>query len=305
MDLTKLQYFVVTAESTTMQRAAERLYVSQSTLSVSIRALEREMGITLFEKRGRNLALTDAGKICLLEAKGVLSHVALFQEHMSMLQDGKQNKLMIITEALDISDLFRPVAEHLLHDLILSQPSVPRHEVRSLLFSRRAHAALTLTDDTDSKFQSTLLLEDQIMALMHENHPLAGYGELDFFQLDNQDIVSMPKEYAYRTQCEAMYLLAGFKINRVHEVMDFRSVPGSVMQQHGIAFIPRYTWNSMSNELPDCLRAIPINDPACVRRIYLTQRRDEPVDEPLKSYIDILHRFIAFTTINGHYPNAP
>ena len=75
MELRHLRYLVVVAEEQNVTRAAERLHVSQPPLSRQIRDLEAELGVALFRRTAKSLALTEAGKIFLIEARGVLLQV--------------------------------------------------------------------------------------------------------------------------------------------------------------------------------------------------------------------------------------
>ena len=75
MELRHLRYFVAIAETGTMARAAERVHVTQSTLSHQLAQLERDLGTVLFERVGRNLRLSDAGNAWLAHARGILAQV--------------------------------------------------------------------------------------------------------------------------------------------------------------------------------------------------------------------------------------
>jgi DNA-binding transcriptional LysR family regulator len=72
MELRHLRYFVIVAEEQNVTRAAERLHVSQPPLSRQIRDLEQELGVSLFRRTAKSLALTEAGKVFLNEARTVL-----------------------------------------------------------------------------------------------------------------------------------------------------------------------------------------------------------------------------------------
>lgn len=74
MDLRQLQQFVVLAETLNFREAAERLFMSQPPLSVSIKKLEEEIGVTLFNRNKHRVLLTDAGHAILSDARKSLFH---------------------------------------------------------------------------------------------------------------------------------------------------------------------------------------------------------------------------------------
>ena len=75
MELRHLRYFVTVAREGHVTRAAEKLHMQQPPLSQQIRALEREIGATLFERHPRGVSLTDAGRSFLADAETILASV--------------------------------------------------------------------------------------------------------------------------------------------------------------------------------------------------------------------------------------
>lgn len=75
MELRHLRYFVAVAEEQNVTRAAARLHVSQPPLTRQIRDLESELGVTLFERTGKSIRLTAAGRVFLAEARAALARV--------------------------------------------------------------------------------------------------------------------------------------------------------------------------------------------------------------------------------------
>jgi DNA-binding transcriptional LysR family regulator len=73
MDIYQIRYFLAIVETGGFTKAAERLFVSQPSLSVGIKKLEQELGVSLFERGGRRSVLTPAGQFFLTKAQSILT----------------------------------------------------------------------------------------------------------------------------------------------------------------------------------------------------------------------------------------
>lgn len=80
MTLQQIYYMIVTAEVGSMNKAAEKLFISQPTLTSAIKELESELGITIFERTNRGVLLTDEGNDFLMSARQIYQQYELLKE---------------------------------------------------------------------------------------------------------------------------------------------------------------------------------------------------------------------------------
>ena len=95
MDLRQLRYFVTVAEELHFGRAAERLSMTQPPLSQQIRALEEELGVTLFHRTQRSVALTPVGARWLVEVRRVLAEAGALPALAQRLARGEVGSLSL------------------------------------------------------------------------------------------------------------------------------------------------------------------------------------------------------------------
>ena len=109
MELRHLRYFVAVAENLSFRRAAHRLHVSHPALSQQVHDLENELGLKLFERNSRRVALTEAGRAFLIGGRRVL---AAAKEAVAQAQEaakGERGRLVIASLG-PLTSSFLPVA---------------------------------------------------------------------------------------------------------------------------------------------------------------------------------------------------
>lgn len=87
MTINQLQYFIVTAQELHFGRAARILHIAQPSLSCAMANLEEEIGLPLFEKHGKNISLSAAGRLLQKQASRILEQIASTQRQLSLLKE--------------------------------------------------------------------------------------------------------------------------------------------------------------------------------------------------------------------------
>lgn len=166
MDFRVLQTFVVAAATENFHQAAEALFIAQPTVSQHIRQLEKELGIKLFERVGKRVRLTAAGKRYLPHAKGLLEQWHHGMEDLQAWRQGYREKLQVAVSPI----IARARLSHLLHrftklypDVDLSIKIAESVEIGPLVQSGQADLGLTRMVPGEFHLATYLLYEDPVV----------------------------------------------------------------------------------------------------------------------------------------------
>lgn len=244
MELRHLEYFVAVAEEEHFTRAAERLRLAQSGLSASIRSLERELGAPLFVRSTRRVALTEAGRALLAEARRTLASVAAARNAVAAVQGLLRGTVSIGTEqCLAVIDLptalsrFRAVHPGVEVRLRQGGSSGLLEEVRTggldlafvALSGGRAPAGVGLTP----------LTTEPMMLVCHPGHPLAAHEAVDWSALADEIFVDFHPDWGARQVTDRAFGAAGLERHVAVEVNDVHSLLDFVAADLGVALVPR------------------------------------------------------------------
>jgi len=175
MDLRDLHYFEVIAELEHMGRASERLHRTQPALTSSIRRLEQDCGVRLFEKSGRGIRLTEAGQVLLKWARRTRLDVHDAQQEINHLAHGLVGTVRVGIVPTAAQFLLPPA----MRQLIREAPEVNLHTVvglidvlRSLLHSGEVDMTIGTEGMAEPGFTSEFLGEDPIVVVANASHEI-------------------------------------------------------------------------------------------------------------------------------------
>src|SRR3974390_58274 len=120
MELRHLRYFVAVAEELSFTRAAKKLRINQPPLSAQIRQLENELGTQLFRRLTRGIALTDAGKLLLEQARVILKQVEEAAIGVRRRGRGETGRIIVGSSGA----IFHPLVVRALHESKTRYPNL-------------------------------------------------------------------------------------------------------------------------------------------------------------------------------------
>jgi DNA-binding transcriptional LysR family regulator len=242
MELRQLEYFVAVAEERHFTKAAARLLVSQSGLSASVRALERELGAALFTRTTRSVELTGAGRALLGEATRTLAGARAAREAVAAVQGLLRGTLAVGTEqcvTVNVGALLaRFRARHANVEVQLRQAgsAVLTQDVAD---GRLDLAFVTLPGPAPEGVRLMPLTREPMVLLCDPGHPLAGAAEVEWAKLAGETFVDLHPDWGARRLTDRAFAACRTPRRVALEVNDVHTLIELVGHGLGIAVVPR------------------------------------------------------------------
>lgn len=245
MKLRHLRSFAAVVEHQHFGRAAESLHLAQPALSQQVKQLERELGVTLFERTTRRVTVTEAGQRLAAHARAVLAGVDEAYADMALLAAGRAGRVSVGFVGTSTYDVLPRVAQEVraqLPDLDL--------ELRGELLSPALVAGLL-----DHTFDLALLRpgpaapdgialhtvrRERLLVALPRDHRLAGRRRIDLADLADDPFVTHPSggRSAFQATVVAACAAAGFAPRVVLEAAETATLMVFVAAGSGVALVP-------------------------------------------------------------------
>jgi len=196
VELRQLTYFVAVAEELSFGRAAERLHIVQPAVSQQIRRLERELGVSVFDRSSRHVGLTAAGERLLPEARAVLAAARRARQIATGIAAGAEGILRVGTsqglgERLDhVLEQLRRIAPCLQVRLV----SAPGAERIARVRSGELDAAFVRALSTAAGVELLPMWQDPLIVALPATHQLAAQPAIQLPQLSGIPLRLAPRQ---------------------------------------------------------------------------------------------------------------
>lgn len=242
MNLIHLRYFVELAHTQHYTRAAERLCITQPSLSHAIAQLEAELGVPLFEKHGRNTSLTYFGQQFLACAQQALSTLDEGVESLQRASRGEGLIRLGLLRTLGVDFIPRLAARFLAEnpgkDIRFTFSTGVTQQLLEGLRAKRFDLVFCSRPPAELGLTSIVVDRQDLVLIVPRNHPLADRHTVDLQETLPYSHVYFSKGSGLRSVVDGLFQQIGEQPQISYETEEDQVIAGLVAQGFGISVVP-------------------------------------------------------------------
>ena len=247
MEFREMQYFIAVARAKSFTRAAASLHVTQPTLSKTIRHLEEELGIELFDRQKRQIELTDVGEALLFESELLMRQLEDLPNHVFDITQSKHGQIRLGLPPL-IGSLFFTRFLNVFHSTyphIRVDITEAGGQTLGQALEQGELDVIATVLPTGSTFDEIPFLTEELYAYVPATHPLAKRKQLRLEELETERFVLFTDEFSLHHVVRRACEVAGFTPNVVEESGQWDFLCLSVAQGNAVTVLPRTIMQNM------------------------------------------------------------
>ena len=266
MNLFHLRYFMKLAEEQHYTRAAEKLCITQPSLSNAIMQLEKELGIRLFEKEGRRIRLTELGRQFYKCVDSSLSTLDNGIETLKLASKGSGVVRLGILRVMGVAFIPNMIAEfqkaYPENDVVFTIDSDVSQKITDGLENNIYDIAFATPPRRPSAFDLIPVASQDLVLIVPDDHPLSDRHTIDL-----------------RDTLDELFESIEAEPNTVYEIDEDQVVAGMVSAGFGIAVVPYMEILHRLN-----VKILQISYPAWDRRFYMITNKNSWLSPPVYNF---------------------
>ncbi|HEX9050923.1 MAG TPA: LysR substrate-binding domain-containing protein, partial [Anaeromyxobacter sp.] len=290
MDVHALRTFVEVARRQGFTRASETLHVTQPAISKMVKALEEELGTPLLHRERRRVRLTEAGRIVLDRAQGILDALRGIEEEVVEVAALRRGRLRLGMPPIVGVTFFPPLLaefHQLYPGVLLELREEGSHNIEALVLERELDVGAVVLPTDEKAFGTMPFVRDELRAVLHRDHPLARRPHVALRDLAGTPFVLYRPEFALHGHIIEACRRAGFKPTVVSESSHWDFIVAMVAANIGVALLPSTICRQLD---PDQVRSVPLTGPLVPWNVALIWRKDRQLPPATRAWLELSQR---------------
>ena len=285
MNIRHLKIFITVADCGKMSEAAERLFISQPSVSQAIREIEDYYGVKLFERLSKKLYITESGELLLRYARHIVSS---FDEMEADLKNSGQNICLKIGSTVtvgtcilnDIISKFEEENKDISTKIIVNNTNV----IESMLLHSNLDIGIVEGKVDDKDLVKIPIYNDRLVLVAGRNHNFYYKDEINIEELSGQDMIFREKGSGAREIFDSILEENNIAVNEKWNSTNTEAIKNAVIGGQGLGILSTLI---IQDEIKDgTLHIIPIKNIDISREICVVYHKDKFISNHLKRLIE-------------------
>jgi len=288
IDIYPIQVFLCVATERSFSRAAEKLFRTQPAVSMTIKRLESDLGERLIDRSGRELVLTDAGRILLEHARRLVNLQADLENSLAELRDNTAGRLIIGANESTTLYLLRHLQKYrrLYPRVRVQVRRCLSSKIPSQLIEGDLELGVISWDPEDGRLAARVIYIDHLAFVVSPQHRLANQETVSIKELGLETFIAHNVRSPYREIVLKEFQHLKVDLNMDLEMPTVESIRKLVQRNEGVAFLPRMC---VEQELEQgTLREVRVNEISVERKIRLTYPARRVLSHAARAFLELV-----------------
>jgi DNA-binding transcriptional LysR family regulator len=280
-----LRAFVAVAQEQSITRAAGRLHLTASALSMLVSSLEAELAVRLFERTTRRVVLTEEGQALLPSVQMVFKDLDQAFDGLRQLSARRRGRFAVATSPLLAATLLpQLLASFRLRfpDIAVDLIDLPVDGIAQAVREGRADFGVCTADQEVAGLLTTTLYQDRLMLACLADHPLAGRKEVRWSELVGEPLALLRPGSGLRSLAERGFAEIGEPVVPAFEVAHVSTAVGLVEAGLAVAILPSF---ALSRTRSPSVVAVPLTAPVMQRDIVALTDSQRELSGPCQAFL--------------------
>ena len=290
MNLRQLKIFLTVAKYRHFSKAAQELHITQSAVSMQIKQLEETLGVILFDRLGKTVHLTAAGRILeeqALRILGVEREIYQAIEELKGLERGSVAVGASTTPGIYILPTILGKYRRRYPHVALNYWIAETQQIEQMTLNNQLDFGIVGGHLVEQDLRIEPYLTDELILVVGANHPLATERGVGLEALQQLPFILRPKGSATRKTIDDAAEDMDVKLNVTMELRDAESVKRLVIAELGVTIISKH---AVQYELEaGRLVHVPVEGLSLKRQLVVVSRHDKALSTAAKALLALLH----------------